>query len=170
MILEYISEAIILDSTPINDLDLKVCVLTNNWGKIETRTKSSRKITSKLRGHLEPANLVVSRIVFKNDFQLVDALKQKNLNLNIYDLFLLNKILPPLEAENEIYLMLKNNEFSWYKILKILGWDPRQAYCLRCKKSQPEIFYIPSQDFFCKKCIKYLYSNNLINNLIYIYD
>lgn len=162
---EYISESIVLYTQPAGDLDLKVSLLTYDFGKIIARVKSARKLTSKLRSHIEPSNLVLSRIVFKNYFQLVDVLKVNSLNLDFYNLFLLDKLLPEAEPEKEIYLALKQNIFHWKDFLKILGWDLKEAWCNDCLSKNIDFFEINSQKFFCEACS----SNKAKNDLIYLY-
>jgi recombinational DNA repair protein (RecF pathway) len=164
---EYISEAIVLTIESNGDLDCRAALFTKNFGKITAKVKSAKKITSKLRGHLEPGNLVISRFVLKNSFQLVDVLKQSKLNLDFRDLYLLNKILPEMEEEQNLYLKLKNNDFNWMEILKILGWNPKEAKCFNCGSKNIYAFDIDSQDFFCEKCLLTI-SKNLKNELIYL--
>ncbi len=160
---EYISEGIVLNSEPI-DLDAKVYLLTLNFGKIICSVTSARKITSKLNGHIQPGNLVIARIVLghKNNFKLVDVLKQKKLKLNFLDLYFLNKLLPELEPEIVLYYNLKNENFNWKKILKILGWDPKESKCFFCNSSKIFCFNINLQSFLCENCSLRFSKNELI--------
>ncbi|MGB9608748.1 MAG: DNA repair protein RecO [Minisyncoccia bacterium] len=164
---EYISEGIVLNLESNGDLDLKISLLTEKFGKMIAKVKSAKKITSKLRGHLEPASLVIARIVFKRNFQLVDVLIKKKLNLNFWDLNLLSKILPEMEPEEKLYFKLKNNNFNWFDILKILGWDPKEAKCFNCGKKNPNVFNIDSQEFVCLDCSSHIFKN-FKNELIYL--
>lgn len=164
---EYISEAIVLKIFSNGDLDKIVSVFTKNFGKIIAKVKSANKISSKLRGHLEPGNLIITRLIFKNKFQLVDALKQEKLNLNFKDLDLLDKILPEMEQDENLYFKLRNDNFNWSEVLKILGWNPKEAYCDNCNSENISIFNINSQKFFCNNCYKYIGKNNQ-NDLIYL--
>ncbi|MCS6789218.1 MAG: recombination protein O N-terminal domain-containing protein [Patescibacteria group bacterium] len=165
---EYISEAIVLMIDSNGDLDKVVSVFTKNFGKIIAKVKSASKITSKLRGHLEPGNLIIARLIFKNKFQLVDVLKQEKLNLNFYDLYLLNKILPEMEQDENLYFKLKNSIFSWFDVLKILGWDPKEANCINCGSKKIFVFDIVSQNFFCQNCLNLNIVKNNKNDLIYL--
>lgn len=165
---EYISEGIVLNIESNGDLDKTVSVFTKNFGKIVAKVKSANKINSKLRGHIEPSNLVIARFIFKNKFQLVDILKEKKLNLNFVDLELLNKLLPEMEQEENLYFKLKNETFNWFEILKILGWSPKEASCSNCGVKNIFIFDINSQDFFCGNCYLNIFKNNK-NDLIYLY-
>jgi|YNPMSStandDraft_1061717.scaffolds.fasta_scaffold32258_3 recombinational DNA repair protein (RecF pathway) len=149
---EYISEGIILELEPIDE-DLRVSIFTPFYGKITAKAKSARKITSKLRGHIEPGNLILCRIVSNKNFQLVDALKQKKLNLNPTNLSFLNKILAELQPEENLYFELKREKFDWNYILKILGWDPQEAKCHNCGAKNPRFFDINFQQFYCQKCV-----------------
>jgi len=159
---EYFGEAIVLDLDFNGDMDLRVSLFTLNFGKIIAKVKSARKITSKLRGHIEPANLVLYRIVSKRGFQLVDVLKQKKLNLDIKNLYLLDKILIELENEKNLYFDLKREKFDWNRILKILGWDPKESNCSKCFSKNPKVFHINSQEFFCVSCSFEIPKNELI--------
>lgn len=165
---EYISEGIVLDIESNGDLDKIVSVFTKNFGKIIAKVKSANKINSKLRGHIDPGNLIIVRFIFKNKFQLVDVLKEKKLNLNFIDLALLNKLLPEMEQDEHLYFKLKNEIFNWVDILKILGWSPQEASCNSCGSKNIFIFDINSQNFFCKNCYLNIFKNNK-NDLIYLY-
>jgi recombinational DNA repair protein (RecF pathway) len=161
---EFISEAIVLDNDLFDDLDIKVFLLTPELGKIICSVKSARKITSKLRGHIEPGNLAIVRIVLgrKNNFKLVDAFKLKKLNLNTSNLHLLNKLLVELAPEKTLYYQLKNEKFNWLEIFKILGWYSKESRCFVCGLKQIYAFHINSQDFACNKCSLRFKKNELI--------
>jgi recombinational DNA repair protein (RecF pathway) len=161
---EYISEAIVLNKEFLDDLDIRVFLLTPELGKLICTVKSARKINSKLRGHLEPANLIIARIVLgrQNNFKLVDALKEKTLNLNLKDLYLLNQLLVELSPEKALYYKLKDEKLNWQEILKILGWDPKESGCFVCGSSKIVAFNINLQSFFCHNCSLRFKKNELI--------
>ncbi|MDP2650779.1 MAG: recombination protein O N-terminal domain-containing protein, partial [bacterium] len=71
---EYFTPGIVLDREPRNELDEAITIYTKDLGKVRAFTKSSRKITSKLSGHLTPGRLANIRLVERNKLQLVDAL------------------------------------------------------------------------------------------------
>jgi len=161
--LEYFSEAVVLDKEPFGEMDVKVSLFTKKFGKIVARAKSARKITSKLSAHLEPGGLVKVRLVEKNGFQAVDALKIAKINISLFNLFLLNKVLAEMEPDFSIWQILVSNDFNWRKILKILGWDPKEAVCSKCGKSRTAAFNFLNQEFFCQMCASQFSSDELIS-------
>jgi len=163
MVKEYITKAIVLD-TKSTDLDILASLFTFNFGKIICHLKSARKITSKLKGHISSGNLVVARIILgrQGGFKLADVLKEKKLNLDFSDLYLLDKLLPELDPEKILYNKLENNEFNWSNILEILGWSPKESQCSICGSFNVFAFNIGSQSFFCQKCSLRFKKNELI--------
>lgn len=71
------TEGIILQSRDIGEYDRAICAYTQDFGKLKLVAISSRKITSKLRGGLEP--LCLSELEFiegKSRLVLTDAVLQ----------------------------------------------------------------------------------------------
>ena len=163
--LEYLSEAVVLNKEPNGDLDARVSLFTKKFGKLVAKAKSVKRIVSKLSAHLEPGNLIDARIVEKNGLQVVDALKKSRLPINPSHLYFLDCLLPEGEAEPHIWAMLLSGDFSWPSILKILGWDPKTASCAGCNSKQVSAFDIRSQEFFCHSCSLKLSQDELL----YIY-
>lgn len=159
---EYVSEAIILKKESLGDLDGRYAFFTEHLGKVIGKTKSSRKITSKLAPHLEPGNLVRVRFIERKGTQIVDALKIKRLALGLNDLHLLSQLLPETLSEPTLWNMLRSNQFSWITVLAILGWDPEGAECVRCGVRQATYFHIPRQEFFCNACALKLRADEVI--------
>ncbi|MBI4084997.1 MAG: recombination protein O N-terminal domain-containing protein, partial [Candidatus Liptonbacteria bacterium] len=158
---EYLSEAIVLDRLPNGDLDGRIVFLTRRFGKLIGKAKSIKKITSKLSGHLQPGNVVQVRLVEKNGLQVVDALKKSRLEFSPAELHFLGEILADSEPEFTIWEMLVGNNFSWEKVLRILGWDPSFASCAACG-GQAESFHSRTQEFFCKDCASKLRPGEVI--------
>jgi len=160
--IEYLSDAIILQKDFSGEMDARVHIFTKKYGKLVARAKSARKILSKLSAHLEPGNLCRTRLIEKNGLQVVDALKNGTAAATPADLHFLAKILAENEPEPAIWQMLVNNKFSWNLALKILGWDPACAQCAECG-GKPERFNPSQQNFFCKNCSLNLPKNDTIN-------
>ena len=78
VMVEYFTEALVLDKEDSGDLDARIILYTEDLGKITAKAKSVKRITSKLNGHLEPLNFIQVRLVEKNGFQIVDALTIAN--------------------------------------------------------------------------------------------
>jgi recombinational DNA repair protein (RecF pathway) len=158
---EYVSEGIVLNKEPVRDFDGRYAVFTKRFGKVIGKTTSSRKITSKLAGHLEPGTLSKVRFVEKSGTRIVDALKEHKLDVPISDLRLLNSILHEGGEDQELWEILTTRSFSWNDVLRVLGWDPRGARCEACS-ARSAYFYIPRQEFFCTPCASKLKQDALI--------
>jgi recombinational DNA repair protein (RecF pathway) len=149
---EYVGEAVVLSSDPNGDLDSRVALFTKEHGKLTAKAKSARKVTSKLAGHLQPGNVVRVRLVEKHGLQVADALKQSVLGVSPPDLFRLNALLGEAQPEQQLWELLVNGQWSWSKVLRVLGWDPAGAQCRGCGKASPSFFSPATQDFFCDAC------------------
>lgn len=159
--LEFITEAVVLDKIDSGELDSRVYLYTKDFGRVSCRVKSTRKITSKLVSHLEPLNLITARIVDKNGPQLVDALtiKKHGKNSGLLKTLLLIKDLtaekqPDLNFWNFLKQFLDNGfqEKDPSRVLGFLGFDPTFAKCNHCQKKNPTAFYPMDFYFYCKEC------------------
>ena len=168
---EYFTEALVLDKKDSGELDNLIFFYTEKLGKVVARAKSSRKITSKLAGHLEPLNYVKVRLVDKNGFQVVDALtsnRQSALRTPktsaaqfgqaLIFLQFIEAITMELQPDKKIWLTIKKSfknleedKFSYKPILQALGFDPQFASCNVCEK-QVDYFSKTEHVFLCKKC------------------
>ena len=187
---EYVTEAVVLDTVPSAELDVRVSLFTKKFGKLVARAKSVKKITSKLAGHLEPGNVVKIRLLGKKGFKLVDAPKEKEGSINPPDLYLLNQILHEAEPDHELWELLTGGAFRWHEALRILGWDPAAADCAgphTKRASTPSAqdahnarsgvgvghpstssgnkvtaFHIKTQEFYCSACASKVRRNEVI--------
>ncbi len=169
---EYVTEAVVLEKEPIRDFDARYSFFTKRFGKLKGKATSARKITSKLAGHLEPGTLAKVRFVARsgengNGVQIADALKYGRLAASPTDLHFLNKMLPEGEPDtalwNELTRERREQRFPWGNVLRILGWDPREAVCEECGKGRKAAaFYIPKQEFFCAPCASKLERDALL--------
>ena len=158
---EYVSDAIVLAKYPLGELDGRYSLFTEKYGKMTGKTKSSRKITSKLAPHLEPGNAVKVRFVEKGGMQIVDALKVGRTGIALGDLASCAALLPEMDPDSGLWDAIGHQPFSWRNVLRILGWDPEGADCAACGKRAMS-FYIPKQDFYCAACSLRMKKNDLI--------
>ncbi len=158
---EYISEAVVLHKETVREHDARYSIFTKRFGKVVGKATSTRKITSKLAGHLEPGTLSRVRFVEKGGTQVVDALKGGVVAAAFPDLRLLNGLLHEGEPDRALWEALTQDVFSWRSVLRILGWDPEGAACEHCAKRATH-FYIPRQEFFCVSCASKMRPNELI--------
>jgi recombinational DNA repair protein (RecF pathway) len=159
--LEYVTEAIVLDKIDLGELDSKVFLFTKDFGKITAKIKSGRKIISKLASHTEPLNLVTVRIVDKNSPQLIDALISKK-GIPGRTFFkiaaLVRDISPEGQSDRNLWELLASfvdkgaEAGDFIKVLKVLGFDPMHAKCNNCLKGSPDFFSIKDLVFYCKNC------------------
>ena len=159
---EYVANAIVLKKEPLRDLDGRYSLFTERFGKVIGKTTSSRKITSKLAPHLEPGMVARVRYIEKTGTQIVDALKVGRLTLSLMDLHALAELLPEGQAEFPLWSSLLQNHFSWTHALTILGWDPREAVCARCREQTVSAFYAARQEFFCASCSRKFSAGTLV--------
>jgi len=174
---EYVTRAVVLDKEPRNNQDARYFLFTERYGKIAARAKSSRKIVSKLAGHLEPGTISSVRVIEQHGSQVVDALKIARARISVGSLSALNNLLGEWEPDAELWQELMGvsqnsgadianaagtiapHPFSWANVLTILGWDPSGAVCVNCGGSATgnpakpaRYFNIPRQEFFCAQC------------------
>ncbi len=88
---EYVTKAVVLDkATHGGEVDARYSFFTERYGKIRAKAKSSRKIVSKLAGHLEPGTLASVRIIEQHGTQVIDALKIARVPIGMRSLAALN--------------------------------------------------------------------------------
>ena len=162
---EFVSDAIVLDKEPNGELDSRVALFTKKFGRLTAKARSARKITSKLATHLDAGTVSTVRLVEKNGLQVVDALKCGTVETKPSNLYFLNQLMAEGETDLALWQVLTKEKFSWQKILKLLGWDPHEARCALCGKSNPALFTPRNQEFFCEECVD---SHHAEKELLYI--
>ena len=154
---EYATKAVVLAKDTRNDADARYSFFTEKFGKVMAKAKSSRKIVSKLAGHLEPGTVVSVRIIETYGTQVVDALKIARADVSLSHLSSLNYLLPEWQPDHELWgeliRSLSQDAIEWTNVLNILGWDPAGASCMACQSGRPvERFLVSRQEFFCAPC------------------
>jgi len=155
---EYVTRAVVLDKEARGGhADARYSFFTERYGKIAARAVSSRKIVSKLAGHLEPGTLAAVRIIETHGAQVVDALTAAQTRISLPNLAALNSLLGEWESDKELWRELAGAataKFSWSRVLAILGWDPSGAVCVVCNSPNRPArhFSIRRQEFFCAQC------------------
>src|SRR3989344_1742953 len=136
---EYLSEAVVLRLEPQGVQDGRAYLFTKKFGKLTARVKSLRKITSKLAGHLQVGHTARVRLIEKRGLQLTDALKTGRVGAPPPALLVLEKILAEAGPDKEVWQILQAEQFSWLRMLRVLGWDPTRAVCGICRRP-PQAF------------------------------
>lgn len=150
--LDAVTDAIVLMKDDSGEMDARITLFTEKFGKLRAKGKSVKKITSKLSAHLEPGNVVSVRLVEKSGLHVADALKYCRLTRTQAELQSLDAIIHEAEPDASLWKELMRETFDWKNILAILGWDPKQAACSRCTDSNVLYFDTRSQDFYCVAC------------------
>ncbi len=154
---EYVSECLVLSREPVGEFDARFSLYAKRYGKLVAKSRSVRKITSKLAGHLEPGNIVFARFVEKTGLQVVDALKTSQSGIALADLARLDVILAEREPDLGLWNVLQER-FAWPRVLAVLGWDPGAARCSLCDAPRPVSFRLSNQEFFCGACSPRIFS------------
>ena len=74
---EYYTKGVVLDRNPRKELDDAVILYTRDLGKIVAHSKSTKKIESRLSGHLDIGRLVKVRVIKGNNYKIVDAISER---------------------------------------------------------------------------------------------
>lgn len=180
--MEYFTEALVLDKDKKTDFDGIIYLYTKDYGKIVALAKGIYKPTSKLGGHLEPLNLVTVRLVEKNRFQIVDALKikkiinsqaqkskkfyQQAINLSLFIKEITFDLQPDLnfwKATLKTFEVINKQRTPSYSLmLESLGFSPKFAQCQKCKKKPVRYFSKKDQVFYCSTCALKINKKDLI--------
>ncbi len=170
--LEYYSEAIVLNKEALNDTDGLIYFYTEQFGKVIAKAKGLRRILSKSNPHLEPLSFVKIRLINNKNgyFQLIDALSDKenlkkikgNQESLIKHLRIINFIddmtfefQPDLLLWQVIKEIIKRDldEFQAYQlILKVSGFNPEFSQCAVCSNKNTFYFNKVDNEFLCLKC------------------
>lgn len=79
----YNTKAIILDRKPFKESDTKVSVFCLDRGRLELVARGTKKISSKMAGHLEPVSLSNIMVVRGKQYDYVGSAINENAFLNI---------------------------------------------------------------------------------------
>ena len=164
--IEHSTWPIVLKRESVKEKDDDYTLFTWHLGKVRARTASTRKITSKLAGHLEPGTIGQVRMVqrsLESPLRLVEALseaKTKDLQA-IRVLEFAEKITPFHEEDHALFITLKravidgvDERSGFRKILALSGFDPKCASCDWCGSKKIAYFLPDDIIFLCKQCFE----------------
>ena len=154
-------KALILNRKPFFEDGSKVTVYSEDLGKLELVARGTKKIKSKLAGHLEPISLVDIMVVRGRQYNYIGAVISKNCYANIKNDFdkikaageaikVFNLIVKLGESDQDIFSLLKNYfdfldgagaktnydlfaNFFIFKLLIKLGHSPELYNCVNCR-------------------------------------
>ncbi len=119
--IEYNTQAIVLDKQIINEADAQVVLYTELLGKIELIAKGAKKITAKLNSHLEILNLIESTIITVNSKHLTSALTIDNFSNIRHQEKILENALKMLKFFNQVIIAAEKDEFLWRSLRNYLN-------------------------------------------------
>ncbi|MBU4257034.1 DNA repair protein RecO [Patescibacteria group bacterium] len=157
----YQTKAIILSRQPFRENDCRVIVYSRDRGKIDLVARGTKKISSKLAGHLEPFNLSDLMVARGRQYDYIGAAISQNCHYNIKTdlekLFfaaqavaIFNKSVKPGEKGEKLFELLQDfletlNEnklsviryqlfyhFFTLNMLAELGYRPELHNCVIC--------------------------------------
>ncbi len=163
---EYLTEALVLDKTAVNETDFSVDLYTKELGRVRAKITSGQKITSKLSPHLEPLTFSLVRLAEKNGFVVTDALTKNNLShfrkspvsfaKALKLISAMRELIYPKGIDHKLWFWLKKSlpkgEISYIQFLKIMGYDPKLAECHKCRSKFIKYFLAEDQIFLCRQC------------------
>ncbi len=164
--IEHSTWAIVLKRESTKEKDDDYTLFTWHLGKVKARTASTRKITSKLAGHLEPGTIGQVRIVQRNPespMRLIEALAETRTKdpQAIKVLEFAEKITPFHEEDHALFITLKravidgvDERSGFRKILALSGFDPKGASCDWCGSKKIAYFLPEDIIFLCKQCLE----------------
>lgn len=173
VMIEIITEAIVLDKEDLGEQDSRVFLYTKELGKVIAKATSARRITSKLAAHLEPLNHAEVRLISKSDFldgkgfQVADAVLTDNsgelksnpelLSRASAVFSLIKKSIPEAVPEPELWNFLeaiRNCKAvpAVAEALALLGFNVQFSACELCDRFQPEYFFPVNNFFVCRGC------------------
>jgi len=160
---EYYTPGLVLDRVPRNSQDQSVVLYTKELGKVSAISKSIRKITSKLSGHLTAGTIANVRLIDRGSHQLIDALsyfKPEPDEELFRFLSFLDETVPYNQPEHKLWyaveeiVMKKSFSPRIYRyLLQVMGFE--SSACQNCKKILDEVAYFHTPDiiFLCSNCL-----------------
>lgn len=178
----YKTKAIILSSYPYREHDRIVSFFSEDYGRLEARARGTRKLESKLAGHLEPfietelllahgrhwdilagSRTLVSRSLVRGDLELLAAAglcaeavklitKPQARDQSIFAL--LTRTLRLLEAERLTKAARRSLVISFiWRLLSISGFAPELRNCIHCRRAVGSgAFSFDGGGALCRQC------------------
>lgn len=156
---EVITDAFVLEKEPIGEFDTRLILFTRILGRVVATATSTRKITSKLAAHLEPFFLLQIRLVEGKGsgehfrFRIADAMRHSPpFIIGSDSARLLSRLALQGHPEPELWHTLLNSK-DIRELLRVLGFDPQEAFCERCGASPP-YFSLRESVYYCNSCVR----------------
>ncbi len=178
----YNIKAIILNRRPLGEDDSRVVVYSPERGKLELVARGTKKIKSKLAGHLEPFCLTDIMAVRGRQYDYVGAAVSENCYSKIKSdldkleatgeaIRIFEKLVKPGVADEAIFNLLEDylatietikavpdylTNFFIFKLLAKLGHKPELIFCVDCSgkiQAGGNGFALAKGGLVCAKCL-----------------
>jgi DNA repair protein RecO (recombination protein O) len=171
--IEYYTEAFVLDKEDFKEHDGMVHLYTEELGKVSVRARGLKKILSKSSAHLEPLNFVRVRLMHMRSgyYQLIDVLphgeisvREKKGHLEKYYLLLamakfIDHMTYELHPDRYLWSLIGriavidiDGPTMYRALLKAFGFDPQYAVCRVCEHPEVRYFLHDDHGFYCGRC------------------
>ena len=148
---EYYTHGLVIDRTNKGELDDSIVLYTKDFGKIIARSKSTKRVESKLSGHLNIGRFIKARIIKSNNYKIVDALSEKTDQSRELFKFIdfINKMTPYEAPDPHLWRGVEYRRF-----LEMLGFGLKFAKCNNCESKEVSYFHPPMLIFLCSDSLK----------------
>jgi recombinational DNA repair protein (RecF pathway) len=162
---EYVTEAVVLGREVHREHDWLVDLLTHDLGFVSARVTGGARVTSKLSPHLDPASMVLVRLVWSGRFVVADAaVMHRDFRARadvalwaraLESLAVVRALAPRREPETllwtSIYEVLEGTRGADV-ILESLGYHPGSASCARCHGFPVRWVVLDDHALLCGEC------------------
>lgn len=179
----YNTKAIILRREPFRESDTRVIVYSSEKGKLHLIARGTKKISSKLAGHLEPMNLVDLMVVRGKQLDYAGSAKALdcfgNIKTDLEKVLQAGNILKTMdrvveigERDESVFSLLSEGlmrlddpeildqellpSYFSFKLISLLGYKPDLYLCAVCKdrlKPGNNFFNYERNGLVCVKCV-----------------
>jgi len=175
----YKTKAIVLSSYPYREHDRIVSFFSKEYGRIESRARGTRKIVSKLAGHIEPYTEVELLLAHGRRWDILAGSRtiedRRALRTSLEArtaasvcVEAAKLITKPLDPDLRLYASLSDalrllgdgvdhqdivHAFLW-TALQIAGFSPELAFCINCKNQRPREIHFSCEGggILCEQC------------------
>lgn len=192
----YSTKCIILNRESFRENDSRVAVYTESRGKLNLVARGTKKISSKLAGHIEPISLTDIMIIRGRRFDYIGGAASRDCYFNIKTdlerlkfagagIKVFNDLIKPEERDPGLFLLLNDYlhiinfsaaakaelvyYFFIFYLLSSLGYKPELFSCLKCKrKIKPGQIYFDyaAGSAICSNCGKTKHSLTISGNSV----
>lgn len=173
---EHIVDALVLDRTPVRELDESFFLFSRESGVFEARAVSSRKPASKFSPNLDVLSFATLRLVGEDSFVITDAVAKERfpaLRKNPKEFLRAFRIAAFVREtfvrnapEARIWEFLLENfsrgSADIFGLLSLLGYDARHASCAKCRQTPVTVFLIDDHSFRCAGCVSKIPESRLL--------